>query len=217
MKETDLAVGIRAWDRLSVAKQVIEEFVEERPHDRIGLVVFGEEAFTQVPLTLDHDALLDVLEYVRIGVAGPGATAIGQAIAVSGRRMNQVEAPSRIVILLTDGRNNAGRIAPVEAAEAAAALDIKVYTIGVGARGAQGLDEQTLVQVAEATGGRYFRADSKNALEEIFGLIDRMETSPAEVTEYSQHIELYRRYAIPGFALLLLQFLLGQTWLRRGP
>lgn len=217
MRETDLSTSLALVDRLTVAKKVIEEFVAGRPYDRIGLVVFGEEAFTQVPLTLDHEALVDVLEYVRIGTAGPGATAIGQALAVSGRRMNQIDAPSRIVILLTDGRNNAGRISPIDAAEASAALGIRVYTIGVGARGADGLDEPTLRAVAEATGGRYFRADSANALQEIFDLIDELETSPAEVTEYANHIELYRRWAIPGLVLLLLQFLLGQTWLRRGP
>jgi Ca-activated chloride channel family protein len=217
MRETDLSTGLALVDRLTVAKKVIEEFVEGRPYDRIGLVVFGEEAFTQVPLTLDHEALVDVLEYVRIGAAGPGATAIGQALAVSGRRMNQIEAPSRIVVLLTDGRNNAGRISPMDAAEASAALGIRVYTVGVGSRGSDGLDEQTLREVAEVTGGRYFRADSAGALEEIFELIDALETSPAEVTEYATHIELYRRWAIPGLFLLLLQFLAGQTWLRRGP
>lgn len=217
MRETDLATGLALVDRLTVAKKVIEEFVEGRPYDRIGLVVFGEEAFTQVPLTLDHEALVSVLDYVRIGSAGPGATAIGQALAVSGRRMNQIDAPSRIVILLTDGRNNAGRISPADAAEAAAALGIRVYTVGVGSRGSDGLDENSLREIAEVTGGRYFRADSAGALDEIFDLIDALETSPAEVTEYSSHIELYRRWAIPGLFLLLAQVLLGQGWLRRGP
>ncbi|MCO4746936.1 MAG: VWA domain-containing protein [Proteobacteria bacterium] len=217
MRETDLSTGIMAVDRLTVAKRVIHEFVLGRPYDRIGLVVFGEEAFTQVPLTSDHESLVGVLDYVRIGSAGPGATAIGQALAVSGRRMNQIDAPSRIVILLTDGRNNAGRISPIDAAQAAAALDIRVYTIGVGSRGADGLDEATLKSVAEATGGKYFRADSQGTLIDIFELIDELETSPAEVTEYSEHLELFRRWAIPGLLLLLLQFLLAQTWLRRGP
>jgi len=225
MQATDFVVGGRQVDRLSVAKGVLSDFIEGRPNDRLGVVVFGEEAFTHVPLTLDHTTLQSVLDDVQIGVAGAQGTAIGSAIAVGAKRLKDLEAPDRVMIVLTDGRNNAGRITPMEAAQAASALGIKVYTIGVGARRrgtfslgiGDGLDEEGLTRIAEATGGRYFRATDTRSLVEIYETIDELEPSPAEVSELVSHVERYRWFLVPGAALLALQLLLSTTWLRRGP
>ena len=211
-------------NRLEVAKGVVAEFVVERPYDRIGVVVFGEEAFTQVPLTVDHDSLIGALDMVQIGIAGSRGTAIGSAIAVSARRLKQLESPSKILILLTDGRNNAGRLTPVEAAQAANALGVRIYTVGVGSDGGggwfgqgEGLDEATLKAVADATGGQYFRAQNTDTLRQIYATIDELETSPAEVREISHHTELFRYPLVPGLILLMLELFLSSTLLRRGP
>ncbi len=225
MEERDLNIGRVAKDRLSVAKGVMDDFIGGRPHDRIGVVAFGEDAFTFVPLTLDHVSLREVLRGLQIGVAGAQGTAVGSALAVASKRLKDLEAPSRVLILLTDGRNNAGRIQPQQAAEAAAALDIKIYTVGVGAHrtglsrifGSEGLDEEGLKAIAAATGGRYFRATDSKSLRKIYDTIDELEPSPAEVRQLIEHEERYRRFAIPGFLALILHLLLGHTWLRRGP
>ena len=225
MRAEDFSLGMQPVNRLQVAKGVMSKFIQGRPNDRIGVVVFGEEAFTHVPLTLDHDTLLDIMDQVTIGVAGAQGTAIGSAIAISAKRLKDLEAPDRLIIMLTDGRNNAGRIGPLEAAQAAAALDITVYTIGVGAQQRptpfgvmrDGLDEDGLTRIAEITGGQYFRATDADSLENIYATIDELEPSPAEVTQLVSHEERYRDYLIPGVALLALQVLLAGTWLRRGP
>lgn len=224
MEARDLESSGRNLNRLELSKRVIAQFIEGRPNDRIGLVVFGEEAFTHVPLTLDHDALQSVLGQVGIGVAGAQGTAIGSALAVSAKRLKDLEAPERLVVLLTDGRNNSGRVSPMQAAQAAAALDMKVYTIGVGRQrrgllGAfdDGLDERVLNEIADATGGQYFRAQDSSALEEVYEQINVLEPSPAQVRQIVSHTEQYRMFAAPGFLLLLVQMLLGATWLRRGP
>lgn len=224
MQAPDLGGGMRDLNRLQVAKSVMAEFIEGRPHDRLGVVVFGEEAFTHVPLTLDHDTLLSIMDQVEIGVAGRQGTAIGSALAVSAKRLKDLPAPSRLVLLLTDGQNNAGSISPLEAAQAAAALGIKVYTIGVGSevrtlfgRLPDGLDERGLTRVAEITGGKYFRATDVDSLQTIYATIDELEPSPAEVTQLIEHEEWFRTFLVPGLGILALQFLLSTTWLRRGP
>jgi Ca-activated chloride channel family protein len=225
MRAEDFVVHGRATNRLEVAKGVIAEFVKAREYDRVGLVVFGEEAFTQIPLTLDHDTLVDVLETVEIGIAGSRGTAVGTAIAVSAKRLKQLEAPERVLILVTDGRSNAGRLSPMEAAEIARALRIRIYTIGVGAGGGggllrlstEGVDEATLTAVAETTGGRFFRATDTTSLQSVYATIDELETSPAKVKELVEHEELYRRALIPSVVLLAMHLLLAATWLRRGP
>ena len=225
MREQDLTLGMMPIDRLGVAKSVLSEFVKARPNDRIGLVVFGEEAFTQSPLTLDHTTLLDMLDRVQIGVAGSEGTAIGTGLAVAAKRLADLEAPGRLVILLTDGRNNQGRVSPLEAAEAAATLDIKVYTVGVGAEhrgffgllGGDGLDEKLLTEVAERTDGRFFRATDAGSLQRIYEIINEIEPSPAEVTQIVDHVELFRRFLVPGLVALVAELLLSATWLRRGP
>jgi len=225
MRATDFSLGAQQVNRLQVAKGVMGEFIEGRPHDRIGVVVFGEEAFTHVPLTIDHQTLLSIMDQVEIGVAGAQRTAIGSAIAVSAKRLKDLDAPERLVILLTDGRDNGDQITPMEAAQAAAALNIKLYTIGVGAQSrgglfmalSDGLDEAGLRKIAEVTGGQYFRATDAKSLERIYETIDQLEPSPAEVIELVQHEELFRRFLVPGVGLLALQLLLSGTVLRRGP
>lgn len=226
MRAEDFSSGLTPVNRLQVAKGVMAEFVRERPNDRLGLVVFGEEAFTQVPLTLDHDTLLEMLDRVEIGIAGAQGTAVGTALAVSAKRIKDLEAKSKIVILLTDGRSNAGRITPMEAAQAAAALGIKVYTIGVGAqeRGGlgglfrgDGIDEEGLTMLAEATGGKYFRATDTQSLRRIYDTINELEPSPAQVVQLVDRDERFRRFLIPAMAALLGQVVLAATFLRRGP
>ena len=224
MRAEDLSSGLTSVNRLQVAKGVMEEFVKLRPNDRIGLVVFGEEGFTQVPLTLDHQSLQDMLDRVEIGMAGAQGTAIGTAIAVSAKRLKDLDAKSKIVILLTDGRSNAGRVQPMEAAQAAAALGIKVYTIGVGAqqRGLfgmldEGLDEQGLMQIAEATGAKYFRATDVQGLRKIHDTINELEPSTAKVVQLVDRDEQFRRFLVPAALLLLGQIGLSATLLRKGP
>jgi len=230
MDAQDFEYRGRKLSRLELAKAVVGDFVEAREHDRISLVVFGEEAFTQVPLTLDHDGLADFLDLVQIGMAGENATAIGQAIAVSTTRLDELDNPTKLLILLTDGQDNAkGTMKPLLAAEAAAALDVKIYTIGVGSSGGGGgllgmftrrgdaIDEKTLTAVAEATGGQYFRATNSKALTEIYERIDVLERSTAQVKEYVHRDELYRWFLIPGLGLLVLRMLLDATVFRRLP
>ncbi len=229
MEALDFTVGVQQASRLQVARRVMSEFIEGRPHDRMGLVVFGEEAFTQVPLTLDHDTLQDFLRLVQIGMAGPNKTAIGEAMAVASKRLSQLEAPSRVLVLLTDGRSNAGRLTPVQAAEVAEALGIRVYAIGVGAMEGSGgglfsvfrqgdhVDEETLRQIAAVTGGQYFRATDTRSLREIYATIDALETSTAQVTEFVHREELFRLALLPGLGLLMLHLLLGWTVFRRLP
>jgi Ca-activated chloride channel family protein len=229
MEAQDLFAGGRPVNRLEVAKGVMAEFIAGRPNDRIGVVVFGEEAFTHVPLTLDHESVIDVLNQVQIGVAGARGTAIGTAIAVSARRLKQIDNPERVLILLTDGENNAGRLTPLEAADAAAAIGVRIYTIGVTGGGRVGgmarllgggrdeVDSQTLRAVADRTGGAFFRATSAEALAHVYRTIDELERSPAEVLEDIEEHDWYRYALIPGLLALLLHALTSVWWLRRWP
>jgi len=228
MEAEDFHLGSRAANRLEVAKEVVARFVDGRTDDRVGLVVFGEEAFTQVPLTLDHDALVDFLRQVQIGMAGARQTAIGDAIAVGGRRLKELDAESRVMILLTDGRSNAGSVEPLEAAEAAKALGIRIYTIGVGSKdgGILGifggrrrgeLDEATLRMIAAKTGAQYFRAADTEALTEVYRTIDKLEKTTAESREFVHREEIFHPWVWAGLAMLMLNLLLGETVLRRLP
>jgi len=231
MEAEDFTIGGRAASRLEVSKEVIARFIDGRSDDRVGLIVFGEEAFTQVPLTLDHSALVDMLRQVDIGVAGSRATAIGDAIAVGGRRLKELEAESRVMILLTDGHSNRGRIEPLAAAKAADALGIRIYTIGVGSKDGGGrggllgmfrsrrsdLDEPLLRSIADTTGARYFRAADTRALAEVYETIDAMEKTTAEIDEFIHRQERFQPLVWWGLLLLLLQGLLGETVLRRLP
>lgn len=230
MEARDYTVGRSRVSRLVAAKEVIARFVQGRADDRIGLVVFGEDAFTQVPLTTDARAMVALMSQVDIGLAGKRATAVGDAIAVAGKRLKDLEAPSKVIILLTDGQSNAGQVAPMDAAEAVAALGVKVYTIGIGGDGGGGgglfgmlsagrsdLDERTLKAIARTTGGEYFRADDTETLVDVYETIDKLETTTAEVKEFVRTEERYQPWAWLGFGLLALQLLLGETVFRRLP
>jgi Ca-activated chloride channel family protein len=225
-------MGGRGYDltRLEAAKRVMADFVEGRPDDRVGLLVFGEEAFVQVPLTLDHVALADFIGQLEIGMAGKNATAVGSAIAVGSKRMKELDAPSKVIILVTDGRSNAGALGPLQAAEAAAALGIRVYTIGVGATDSSGggllgllrgggadVDEPTLRAVAARTGGAYYRATDAQALETVYADIGRLEKSTARTKEFVHRDELYLLPLAPAVALVLAHVALASTVLRRLP
>lgn len=214
MQAPDMGNNLRELTRLDAARLAMSKFASERPHDRVGLLVFGEEAFVQVPLTIDHDGLVDFIGQLEIGMAGKSATAVGDAIAVACKRMKELDAPSKVVILVTDGRSNAGMVSPALAADAAAALGIKVYTIGVGS---DAIDETGLRRVAATTGAKYFGARDINALAGVYADIDALEKSTAKVKEFVHRDELYLRFLNPGLAALALDILLGVSLLRRLP
>jgi len=221
-------------NRLYVAKEVVREFIEGRHHDRIGMVVFSAESFTKCPLTLDYGVLLRQLEDARLGTIRDG-TAIGTALATSVNRLKVTKAKSKVIILITDGVNNTGEIDPQTAAEIARALEIKVYAVGVGRRGIAPfpvddgfggkryvqmqveIDEEGLGKIASTTRGRYFRAEDRSSLKEIFRTIDRLEKSEVRVKSYTHYNELYARFALPALLLLLLEGILIRTRFRSLP
>lgn len=225
METPDMVAGGRELSRLEASKLVMARFVEGRPDDRIGLEIFGEEAFVQVPLTLDHEALTAFIEQIEIGMAGK-RTAVGTAIAVGTKRMKELTAPSKVLILVTDGRTTAGALSPTQAAEAAAALGVKVYTIGVGSTGQRGffgmsggtdIDEPTMRAVATTTGGKYYRATDLAALAEVYADIDRLERSTARTKEFVHRDERYLSALLPAIACFFLAIVLSSTLLRRTP
>jgi Ca-activated chloride channel family protein len=204
----------------------LKQFIEGRPSDRIGLVVFAAQAFIAAPLTLDHDYLLAIADQVGIGAINSDATAIGDGLSIALNRLRDRDAKSKIVVLVTDGGNNSGTITPVTATEMAKALGVKVYTIGLGNREIvrqMGLppgylpDEDVLQQIAQATGGRYYRADNSEKFKAIYAEIDKLEKSEAVVNKYTQYQEIFQWFIAAGLALLLLEVVLGQTLLRRLP
>ncbi len=217
-------------DRLTAAKNVASDFVQGRPGDRMGLVIFSGETFTQVPLTTDHGVMLNMLGEMKNGLIDDG-TAIGDGLATAVSRLKDSEAISKVVILLTDGMNNAGSVDPYTAAEIAKLYGIRVYTIGVGTYGTAPypvqtpfgtqiqqvkveIDEKLLTQIANMTGGKYFRANNNQKLDEIYQEIDKLERSKIEVTEFRRlHEEFYPLVAW-ALALLLLEFLLRKTIFR---
>ena len=222
-------------DRLEVSKRVAGEFVDKRTFDRIGLAVFAGEAFTQCPLTTDHRVVKEFLASLKCGILEDG-TAIGMGLATAVNRLKDSEAESKVVILLTDGVNNAGYVKPITAAEIAREFEVKVYTIGVGSTGdaltpvsrrSDGryifglarveIDEGLLTQIAEMTGGRYFRATSEEGLEQIYAEIDQLEKTEIEVTSIRRYSEEFRRFAFFGLLLLGLEILLRYTLLRTIP
>ena len=217
-------------DRLTAAKNVASDFVKDRPGDRMGLVIFSGETFTQVPLTTDHGVMLNMLAEMKNGLIDDG-TAIGDGLATAISRLKDSEAISKVVILLTDGMNNAGSVDPYTAAEIAKLYGIRVYTIGVGTYGTAPypvqtmfgtqmqqikveIDEKLLATIANSTGGKYFRANNNKKLDEIYQEIDKLERSKIEVTEFRRlHEEFYPLVAM-ALALLLLEFLLRKTLFR---
>ena len=219
-------------DRLEVSKRVASDFIDKRPYDRIGLAVFAGEAFTQCPLTTDHNVLKDFTSDLRCGMLEDG-TAIGMGLATAVNRIKDSEAESKVVILLTDGVNNAGYVKPLTAAEIAKEFKVKVYTIGVGTEGqalaptsrrSDGryqfsltrveIDEDLLTQIAEMTGGQYFRATNEKRLELIYAEIDRLEKTEIEVTTVKRYSEEFYRFVWIGVVLLVLEMILRLTVLR---
>ena len=228
----DISTSMTAEDfypnRFEAAKAVAAEFVDGRVSDRIGLVVFAAQAYTQVPLTLDYPFLKRMLREVQMGLIEDG-TAIGTAVAVAMARLKDSEATSKVIILLTDGQNNRGEIDPVTAAEVAEALGVKIYAIGVGGEGgtlgglfgplmqAPEVDEATLRAVAQKTGGRYFRATDAEALRAIYAEISELEKTPVEETTYVDVEERFAWFLWPALGCLALSVLLSTTRLRRVP
>ena len=221
-------------NRLEVARDVVEEFVKKRPNDQVGLVVFGDQAFTQCPLTLDHGVLLGLLDRVEIGMAGATRTAVGSALGTAVKRLRDSQAKSKIVVLLTDGRSNAGSLTPLKAAAIAETFDVKVYTIGAGTRGKAPfltdstfgqrvfyqdveIDEETLQAIADRTGGLYFRAEDLRGLEQVYDEIDRLEKTEITMNSYMEFDERFSAFVAPAVLLLLLEVVLLGTGLRRLP
>jgi Ca-activated chloride channel family protein len=218
MQALDFEIDGQRLNRIEVVKSVVAKFIEQRPNDRIGLIAFAGAPYLVSPLTLDHDWLQQNLERVNIG-AGDDGTAIGSAIAASVNRLRTTQAKSKVVILLTDGMNNTGKISPLSAAEAAKALGVKIYTIGVGVRGKAPIpvDEKTLQAVADETGGKFYRATDTDSLQRIYGEINTLERTPATVQKFEHYDELYPYALIPSLAILALGSLLQQTRFRRLP
>jgi Ca-activated chloride channel family protein len=233
MQALDFKLNGKPISRLTAVKKVVSEFIQKRQMDRIGLVVFGQEAFTQAPLTQDKGLLMGLVEKMEIGMAGD-MTAVGSAIAVGGKRLKDLKAKSRILILLTDGRHNAGDLTPEQAAEAVRSLGVKIYTIGVGGYGPApfrvrdlfgtrivhqqvDLDEATLKKVAEIGNGRYFRAADSEKLSEIYDIIDKEERTEVKVKEFFHFRELYIYILVPALILLGLELTLKTTILRGIP
>lgn len=220
-------------NRLESAKKVINDFIEQRISDRIGLVVFSRYAFTQCPLTVDYNVLRNLLSEIKSGMIEDG-TAIGNALANGTNRLKDSEAKSKTIILLTDGVNNAGEVDPLTAVEIAKNYGIRIYTIGVGTRGEAPypvqtpfgiryqmvpveIDEALLKNIAESTGGQYFRATDNRTLSEIYNKIDKLEKTKVEVTSYQNAAELYYHWLEIGLALILLELVLSKTIFRRLP
>ena len=229
-----LAEDFRPVNRMAVAKEEAKKFVRGRQSDRIGLVVFAKKSYTQCPLTLDYDVLLKLIDDVEIGMIKDG-TAIGLGIANATNRLRGSSAKSKIIILLTDGDNNAGNIDPVTAAELAKSFGIKIYTIGIGTGGLVpfpiddpvfgkryvqakvDIDETTLKRVADLTGGIYFPARDAKTLSEIYSRINQLEKSDFKVQQYESYGELFHWFLIPGLLILIIEALARHLWLVKLP
>ena len=234
MAALDFKRGKKVVNRLEAVRGVIRQFIGRRTGDRIGLVVFGTNAYTQVPMTRDYDAIDTILERVDIGAAGK-RTAIGDAIGISLKRLKDIKSASNIVILLTDGRSNAGELTPAAAADIARSMDVKVYTVGVGGEGRVpflvkhpllgeryvyrrvDIDEDALKMIAGKTGGSYFRAADTQGLENVYATIDQMERTEVKTKTYAEYRELYIYLLFPAIAFLALWCLLDNTRFLRVP
>ncbi|MGY4386584.1 Ca-activated chloride channel family protein [Pedobacter sp. UYP24] len=228
---TDISGSMLSEDlkpnRLEAGKNIAMDFIKDRPDDRIGLVVFSGESFTQCPLTIDHDVLINLFKDVNNGMIDDG-TAIGMGLATAVNRLKESEAKSKVVILLTDGSNTTGSIPPITAAEIAKKMNVRVYTVGVGTKGyapypvktPQGIqyqqvpvtiDEPTLANIAKITGGKYFRATNNEKLKDIYQQIDKLEKAKIAVTQYHKKTERFLPLALIALGLLLLEFALRNT------
>jgi len=230
-----LAEDFKPNNRLEAAKIVAQEFVKGRKNDRLGMIVFAGESFTQCPLTLDYGVLLTLLDQIKVADKNWDGTAIGMGIVNAVNRLKDSKAQSKVVILLTDGVNNWGQVDPITASRIAESFNIKIYTIGAGTRGTAmypvedpvfgkryvpmevQIDEQVLQKMADITGGRYFRATDEKKLRDIYSEISEMEQTRIEVNEYTKYEELFVNYAGAGFLLLLLELFLANTLLRKIP
>jgi Ca-activated chloride channel family protein len=234
MQAMDFTVNRQARDRLSIVKQVVKEFIDDRPNDRIGMVAFAGRAYVASPLTLDHDWLERNLDRIRVGLIEDG-TALGSGLGTAVNRLRDPKAKSRVVVLLTDGVNNVWKVQPMDAAKAAKEFGVRVYTVGVGTQGVAPMpvvmngqivgyqqmqveiDEELLKQIAEATGGQYFRATDTDSLRNIYRQIDKLEKREIETVKYEEWRELFPWFLMPGLGCLLLAATLENTRLRRLP
>jgi len=234
MIASDISGSMLAEDfqpnRLEAGKNIAIDFIRNRPDDRIGLVIFSGESFTQCPLTIDHDVLINLYADVKYGMIDDG-TAIGMGLATAVNRLKGSEAKSKVIILLTDGSNNMGSIPPLTAAEIAKDFGIRVYTVGIGTHGFApypvqtpfgvqyqkipvDVDEGTLTKIANATGGKYFRATDNQTLRNIYDQIDKLEKAKIDVTQFHKKTELFFPFALIALFLLSMEFILKNTLLR---
>jgi Ca-activated chloride channel family protein len=234
MQAEDFTIGGQRANRLEAVKRVAQQFIEQRPNDRIGILAFAGRPYLVSPLTLDHDWLIQNLDRVQLGLVEDG-TAIGSALAMAENRLKDKPGKTKIIVLLTDGSNNAGKVLPLTAAEAAKALGIRIYTIGTGTRGYApvpvttpfgqtvyqnmpvDIDEDMLKKIADLGRGEYFRATDTKTLEEIFGEIDKLEKTKIEVEKIAQYRDLFPWFLVAGVSLLTLEILASQTIWRRLP
>ncbi|MDQ6631579.1 MAG: VWA domain-containing protein [Verrucomicrobiota bacterium] len=234
MASEDFEIKGQRVNRLEIAKDVLEKFIQDRVNDRIGLIAFAGRAYIASPMTLDHDFLLQNLQRIHLGMI-EDRTAIGSALTAALNRLKDLKSKSKIIILMTDGQNNAGKVPPLTAAEVAQTLKVKIYTIGVGTRGQApypvtdpfgrkgyqmmpvDIDEETLTKIANQTGGKYFRADNSEALRKIYAEINRLEKSEIEVKKFRQYEELFGWAIMGGLIFLLLEIILSQTIWRKLP
>jgi Ca-activated chloride channel family protein len=231
MIASDISGSMLAEDfkpnRLEAGKNIAIDFIKNRPNDRIGLVIFSGESFTQCPLTIDHDVLVNLYADIKNGMIEDG-TAIGMGLATAVNRLRGSEAKSKVIILLTDGSNNAGSIPPITAAEIAKQFNVRVYTVGLGTNGYApypvqtpfgvqyqrmkvDIDEGTLSKIASITGGKYFRATNNETLKEIYTQIDKLEKAKIDVTQYRKKTEMFLPWTIIALVLLSFEFLLKNT------
>jgi Ca-activated chloride channel family protein len=234
MIASDISGSMLAEDfqpnRLEAGKNIAIDFIKNRPDDRIGLVIFSGESFTQCPLTIDHDVLINLYKDIKNGMIDDG-TAIGMGLATAVNRLKDSEAKSKVIILLTDGSNNMGSISPVTAAEIAKQFGVRVYTVGIGTHGFApypvqtpygiqyqripvDVDEGTLTKIADITGGKYFRATDNETLKHIYEQIDKLEKAKIDVTEYHKKTEMFLPFALIALFFLLSEFIIKNTLLK---
>jgi Ca-activated chloride channel family protein len=234
MAAMDFTAKGKVVDRLTATKNVVNDFVEKRGQDRIGLVVFGSHAYTQLPLTRDYSAIVTILEHLKIGSAGPN-TAIGDAIGIAIKRLKDIKSKSNVIILLTDGQSNSGQLSPEDAVKIAREKKIKIYTIGVGRRGLApfliedpvfgkryvrhrvDMDEKSLKAIAKQTGGAYFKAENTHELEKIYDSIDQLEITAVKVKTFAQYNDFYHLVVIFALILLTAAIILDNTRFLRVP
>ncbi|MDD5201124.1 MAG: VWA domain-containing protein [Terrimicrobiaceae bacterium] len=234
MLSEDFSIGAQRANRIEAVKRVAQQFIEQRPNDRIGIIAFAGRPYLVSPLTLDHDWLIQNMDRVQIGLVEDG-TAIGSALATAENRLKDKEAKTKLIVLLTDGDNNAGKVMPLTAAEAAKALGIRIYTIGAGTRGMAPypftdpfgrtvyqnvpvqIDEDTLKKIAALSNGEFFRATDTRSLREIFSQIDKLEKSKIEVERIAQYRDFFPWFLIGGVTLLVAEIAASQTIWRRLP